>query len=213
MDSRDLDAAVRAEAFQFLAREAVVRGGPWPVVPRAVLAEGFTFQGHRVPLLGPQGIFKPAILEVPLSITTVPLVEGKPRPYEDSFGYGHLVYRYRGTDHADPDNVGLRRAMERGLPLVYFHGLVPGLYLAVWPVYIMGDNPVDLSFSVEVDEPGAAQQPSSRYTAEDDGRRAYALRLMRSPFHQAGFRVRVLQAYRTACAVCRLRHEELLDAA
>jgi hypothetical protein len=29
-----------------------------------VLAQGFDFDGRRVPLLGPEGIFKPAILPV-----------------------------------------------------------------------------------------------------------------------------------------------------
>ena len=37
--------------------------------------------------MGPQGIFKPAVVpEVPLSITTVPVVEGRDRPYEDEVG-------------------------------------------------------------------------------------------------------------------------------
>jgi len=31
--------------------------------------------------------------------------------------------------------------------------------------------------------------------------------------HQQGFRRRVLRAYRETCAICRLRHKELLDAA
>ncbi len=31
--------------------------------------------------------------------------------------------------------------------------------------------------------------------------------------HQQEFRQRVLRAYRERCAICRLRHEELLDAA
>ena len=35
-------------------------------------------------LIGPQGIFKPAVLpEMPLSITTVPIKLGQARPYED----------------------------------------------------------------------------------------------------------------------------------
>ena len=36
---------------------------------------------------------------------------------------------------------------------------------------------------------------------------------MQVRIHQAGFRERVLRAYRKQCAFCRLRHEELLDAA
>ena len=48
-----------------------------------------------VPLVGPQGIFKPRVLdEAPLSATTAP--NG---PYDDSFDPdGLLRYRYRGTD-------------------------------------------------------------------------------------------------------------------
>ena len=57
-----------------------------------------------MPLLGPQGIFKPAMITVPLSMTTVPS-----GPYDDGFdGGGVLHYRYRGTDPFHRDNAGLR---------------------------------------------------------------------------------------------------------
>jgi hypothetical protein len=75
------DAAVRLAAFAFL-REQVRTYGD--LLPRAILVRGFLFEGVRVPLVGPQGIFKPAVLlDVPLSITTAPRVEGRSRPYED----------------------------------------------------------------------------------------------------------------------------------
>ena len=66
---------------------------------RSLLERGFTYEGHRVPLLGPQGIFKPRVTtSIPLSITTVPVVEGEARPYDDAFGQdGLLRYRYRGN--------------------------------------------------------------------------------------------------------------------
>ena len=66
----DLDSAVRVAAFNFLKEQSALHGGS--VLPRSVLAQGFEFDGRRVPLVGPQGIFKPAICELPLSITTVP---------------------------------------------------------------------------------------------------------------------------------------------
>ena len=31
--------------------------------------------------------------------------------------------------------------------------------------------------------------------------------------HQQSFRIRVIEAYRQCCAICRLKHQELLDAA
>jgi putative restriction endonuclease len=47
----------------------------------------------------------------------------------------------------------------------------------------------------------------------DDVRRAYMTRLARHRLHQLAFRQRVLMAYRDSCALCRLHHVELLDAA
>jgi putative restriction endonuclease len=137
------DAHVRLAAFRFLEEQMRLapEGG---ALPRRVLEGGFTYEGQRVPLMGPQGIFKPRILrEIPLSITTVPVVEGETRPYDDAFGDdGLLRYRYRGTDPQHHENAGLRLAMQRQVPFIYFHGVVPGLYVAEWPVYIVGDDPV-----------------------------------------------------------------------
>jgi putative restriction endonuclease len=58
--SADLDAAVRLRAFEFLTEQRRRLGEA--SIPRAVLERGFDFEGQRVPLIGPQGIFKPAIL-------------------------------------------------------------------------------------------------------------------------------------------------------
>src|SRR5207302_11272379 len=74
-------------------------------------------------------------------------------PYDDSFDEsGLLRYRYRGTDPNHPDNRGLRAAMQRRLPLIYFHGVVEGKYLAAWPVFVVGDDPARLAFTVAVDD-------------------------------------------------------------
>ena len=97
----DLDALVRLAAFRFL--EEQMRLAPEDgALSRDILTRGFTHDGQRVPLMGPQGIFKPRLLrEVPLSITTVAIVEGETRPYDDAFGPdGLLRYRYRGTNPA-----------------------------------------------------------------------------------------------------------------
>jgi putative restriction endonuclease len=65
----DLDRRVRVAAFQWLRSQAEVHG---EILSRSILAEGFEFDGIRVPLLGPQGIFKPRVMAYPLSITTAP---------------------------------------------------------------------------------------------------------------------------------------------
>jgi len=212
MFDRAHDARVRAAAFEWLA-DQVARHRD--VLPRQVLAAGFQLEGIRVPLVGPQGIFKPQVLsDVPLSITTAP--DG---PYDDAFGNdGLLRYRYRGNDPNHPDNKGLRAAMERRLPLIYFHGVARGRYVAAWPVFVVRDDPPNLSFSVEVDDATYYKRPEeiaaqSAINEGDDARRRYITASVRVRLHQRAFRERVLDAYRRQCAFCRLRHEELLDAA
>lgn len=204
----DTDLAIRLAAFAWLAEKTEALGD---VLPRTLLAEGFPYAGERIPLVAPQGIFKPRQMELPLSITTTP--KG---PYHDSFGPdGFLSYRYRGTDANHPDNVGLRKAIERRSPLIYLHGIVAGRYLAVWPVYVISDHPAGLSFTVAVDDMASLREPArAALVAESsEAKRAYLTATVRQRLHQRGFRERVLAAYRSQCALCRLRHRELLDAA
>jgi putative restriction endonuclease len=206
-----IDMRVRQEAFGFLDRLRAEHG---EALAWRLLLEGFAFEGHRVPLVSPQGIFRPGVLrEVPLSIRTAPEVEGRARPYEDGFFADDLIqYRYRGTDPGLPENVGLRLAWKHRLPLVYFYGLVPGRYAAAYPAYIVGDDPANLSFTVQVAE--ALLLPVDGVADSGaDARRAYHTAVVKRRLHQEGFRQRVLSAYQERCAVCRLRHSGLLDAA
>ena len=156
------------------------------VLPRTILAEGFRIDGV----------------------------------YDDSFGADGLLlrYRYRGTDINHADNRGLRSAMERRLPLVYIHGLLPGKYLVTWPVYVVGDDPRNLVFSIAFDDAQhlglPSENPQPMVNEEVDfARRAYITTAVRVRLHQRAFRERVLAAYEVQCAFCRLRHQELLDAA
>jgi putative restriction endonuclease len=208
------DDRVRTTAFEWLSNQVALHGD---ILTRHLLLRGFMIEGVRIPLLSPQGIFKPAVLpEIPLTIVTSPN-----SPYNDNFRPdGLLQYRYRGTDPDHPDNVGLRKAMMRRVPLIYFHGVSPGKYIAAWPVFIFHDDPKNLSFTVIVDDVATVtlrKGESPTQTVPDEqalfSRRAYVTRLVRQRVHQQAFRIRVLEAYREQCACCRLRHEQLLDAA
>lgn len=148
----------------------------------------------------------------PISITTSP--DG---PYDDSFGPdGLLRYRYRGVDPSHHENRALRHVMESRTPLVYFHRITRGKYLATWPVFIVADDPANLAVTVDVQ---TAQHPTLEASLEtvlgesDSFARRYAAAQVRVRLHQRSFRERVLAAYRHQCAFCQLRHEELLDAA
>ena len=208
------DARVRIAAFRWLEEQTRVHG---EVLPWALLHGGFVFDGRRVPLVSQQGISKPRVLpELPLAICTS--VQGQ---YDDSLGQGDLLlYAYRGTDPEHPDNRRLREAMRRRVPLVYLFGLLAGRYLPVWPVYVVGDDPGGLHFTVAADDSRLARLtqadsfPSAvSYSEEGELRRRYVTRAVRQRLHQQEFRERVLEAYRRQCALCRLRHPELLDAA
>ena len=207
------DRAIRLAAFDWLTE---LRGQQGDVLPRSTLLRGFEFGGRLIGLMSPQqGIWKPAVCELPLSIATT-----RGGPYSDSFDLatGRIRYSYRGSDPQHRDNVGLRTAMRDRIPLVYFHAIEPGRYLAAYPVFVVGDDPAGLSFGVLVDDASTLAEDieaPGHLVAEDDSeaRRAYITATVRRRLHQVAFRQRVLRAYREMCALCRLRHLELLDAA
>lgn len=204
----DREWRVRLASFQWLAE----LGAPSTELTRTTLTRGFELDGVRIPLLGPQGIWSPAGFRVPLSIATIPS-----GPYADHVDptSNRLRYAYRGTDPGHRDNVGLRRALANRTPLIYFFRTDPGHYVATYPVYVVGDDQQALMFSVKVDEAWVLQglAPSAVELPDTPLRREYATRTVRQRLFQAEFRRRVVDAYRQRCALCSLRHRELLDAA
>ena len=203
------DLEIRRAAFNWLGEHIDMHG---EVLSRETLARGFVHHGERIPLVSPQGIFKPRQMALPLSITTV--ADG---PYNDAFGPTLLRYRYRGSDPNHRDNVGLRELIRSREPLIYFHALIQGKYLAVWPVFVVDDDSASLTFSVAVDDTLALKASVQTSLAAEDAiagiRRGYITATVKRRIHQAAFRERVIDAYRQQCALCRLRHEKLLDAA
>jgi putative restriction endonuclease len=206
------DLRVRLAAFAFLDEQRTLSSD---LMDRRDLQRGFVLDGERIPLQAPQGIFKPRACRLPLSITTVAAKDDGSRPYDDAIGDdGLLRYRYRGTDADHRDNVGLREAMARRVPLIYFHGVVEGRYEAEYPVFIVGDSPESLTFAVTVDERRFATLGNvADDSIETDIRRRYVTRTVQQRLHQQEFRERVLEAYQRHCAVCRLKREQLLEAA
>ena len=209
----DIDLQVRLAAFNWLSEQVNLHEER--ILSRELLQQGFTFEGRRIPLLAPQGIFKPQILDMPLSLTTSPN-----SPYDDTYstGDGFLHYRYRGDNPNHRDNVGLRKVFESHRPLIYFYGLQPGKYLATFPVYIIADDPGNLTFIISMDDtlPALEYSESSviRQVAEvSDARHAYLTATIKVRLQQRSFREKVLVAYRSQCSFCRLKHRELLDAA
>lgn len=208
----EFDTRVRLAAFSFLEEQCQLHGD---VLSRALLEKGFALDGEQVHLINPRGIFIPRMLEIPLTFNTTPPNMRKARPYDDELGVdGVICYRYQGSDPQNRDNVGMRRAMAAGKPLIYLFGVVPGQYLPVWPVYIVGDSPSNLTFDVKVDE-RVNLNHEGRLVVEpaSEAKRTYITVVTQQRLHQQSFRKRVLRAYRERCAICQLRHSELLEAA
>jgi len=204
----DLDARLRKAAMGWL---DVREHQGLELVTSDELA-GFHFEGQRMPLIDKQrGIRKPAILDAALSFRTTFTPPGQTPPYADTEGPdGLLRYKYRGENTMHPENVALRKAFERRLPLVWFVGVAPGVYLARYPVWLVADEPDQLQFAVALDGAQLLVYPGQVVDAEE---RQYVERLTKLRLHQPIFRARVLQAYGCQCAMCRLRHVNLLDAA
>jgi putative restriction endonuclease len=205
----EADRRIRLAVFDWLTEQRLEHG---EALARELLAR-FEIGGVQIPLVGPSGIWKPAACELPISVATI--ING---PYPDDFDphSGVLRYAYRGTDPNHRDNLGLRRAMQERVPIVYFYGVGRGSYAAAYPVFVVGDEPTNLRFSMQLDDPGIALDSArgqSRVGEDPEPRRAYVTATFRRRLHQVAFRERVVRAYQDSCALCRLRHRELLDAA
>jgi putative restriction endonuclease len=149
-----------------------------------------------------------------LSISTVYTKNPSQRPYEDSaIGPDDLGrYKWRGLDPNQADNCALRTAMEQQLPLIWFLGYASGRYAAVYPVYLIKEEPELQQFVVAVAAMDSPVGFDINYL-DSDIEMSYVTRATRQRLHQAPFRAAVLQAYRCRCAVCRFGHPPLLDAA
>jgi putative restriction endonuclease len=173
----------------------------------------FSVAGRALKLVVQPGIWKPAELEGALTIRTTFTAPHQPPPYDDDIAPGGLVkYAYRGTDPDHSDNRALRTAMREQLPLAYFIGVAKGVYQAQFPVFVVAERPDQHAFLVAVDETHRLVDPELIVKLSPD-RRTYLERLTRIRLHQPVFRARVLQAYERQCAICRLKHPDLLDAA
>ena len=181
-------------------------------VTRDQLANDFIFQGTRFPLIDRgRGIRKPMGWEAALSITTSVPKSGKPRPYDDTEGADGLHrYKLRRDEGGRTENQGLRTAMQRQLPLIWFYGLTPGSFQAIFPVFLVAEEAHLDQFVLALTEDQRTITPGS---VVEDTLRRYLIGQTKRRLHQPVFASQVMLAYDTHCAVCALAHRPLLDAA
>ncbi|HUP49741.1 MAG TPA: HNH endonuclease [Thermoanaerobaculia bacterium] len=196
----------------------------WVAVPAAELSR-FESAGRRIFLKGQQGIFKPAELSEPLSITST--IDS---PYNDRPQGSRVLYDFLPPSRQH-DNDGLQRCAEAELPLIYLLQVKrrPPEYVVFAPVYVVGWDESERRFLVDLSEqkPGQAVSPApgtrqlalpvlptpSSPSEIGELARRYAVATVQRRLHEARFRNAILEAYRERCAVCGLRIRALLDAA
>lgn len=208
MWSAERDARLRAEAMAWL----TVRTQDGLNALNTEEIGEFTFDGERFRLMDPQrGIRKPALLDSALSIRTVWRPRGSDRPYDDAINADGLFrYKWRGDDPNHADNRALRASMLAGRPLIWFWGVGTALYQAIFPIYLIGEEDEHQQFVVATD---GLQHLSTTESPIEEVLRGYLRSETLRRLHQPVFRGMVMRAYETSCAVCALRHAELLDAA
>ena len=158
----DRDTPLRLAAFEYVRRLSETHDH----LTATELKPGFVFEGERVPLMNPQrGIFKPQQMRFLLSIRTV-----FPRPgarvwYDDQRNVHRQIfeadetidYAFMGQDPGAADNRWLREAFEHRIAIIYFLGIAPGRYQAMFPAFISGWDATALKARVSF---GMADQPT-----------------------------------------------------
>jgi len=209
------DSEIRAAAFLTLRRLRAEKG----VLTAQDLQEGFQFGDERIPFANTRrGIWKPKRMQRLLSIKTVHPKPGNKVWYSDQYeareevyrAEEHITYAFQGDDPRSFDNQWLRQAMLEQVPLIYFFGVAPGRYEALFPIFIEDWSAASLSARVAV---GRMAGEGSVAAPSDVGDRRYAMREVKQRLHQASFREAILSAYRGSCAISGLPTPQLLDAA
>ena len=201
----------RELALRLAAMDWLAAFGPEQTFRYEQLAQ-FRFHGDRVPLTDRgRGIRKPAQLDggPELQHRLHPAERGPARTRTPRATDGLLRYKIRGEDPRHPENVAMRAAHERQLPLIWFVGVAPGLYLPRYPVYLVGEEHGQFVVALDQAQRNLAAATGA-HVSEDD--RRYAEAITQRRLHQPLFRARVLQAYESRCSMCHLRHASLLDA-
>ena len=170
----------------------------------------FKYAGEEVRLIDPQGgIWNPRApwgpgMEFTATLSINTTNSGK---YEDQEMSGGLWrYDYQSGGSAGK-NTKLRKAMEFQLPLLWFKQQENGKYIP-YRVFIISDYPEE-EYCLIAPE----RELASVARSESEIERRYAERIMKQRLHQPAYRAKVLAAYETKCAVCRINHGRLLDAA
>lgn len=165
----------------------------------------FEIDGERIALVGQRGIINPQLFDATLTVTSA--AEG---PYDDHFDdNGILRYKFEAGDPRAGSNRKMLVAMETRTPIILFERPISNLYVPYVGAFILKADFENGHVEIAADSTIKAQVEAGMTEVE----RRYATVEVRRRVHQPLFRARVLSAYDRRCAICRLNHADLLDAA
>lgn len=165
----------------------------------------FTVDGHMHRLIDRnRGIRNPSYLNASLSILTA----AKSPDDEEDLGDSLFSYAYSEVVGGG-DNRKLRRAYELQLPLVLLRVIKSGVYVPIFPVWVVGDDTANRRFLISADH--GLPEPSADSLSPQE--RRFATGVTRARIGQAESRAAVLHAYDYRCAVCGLGQRSLLAVA
>lgn len=173
-----------------------------------------------------RGIWNPAALSSTLSVVSDAHEGGRiwgadGRTYSDRINMdtGLLEYSFQDGDPSKGHNLKLRNSIRTGMPIMVLRKYGPNFYVPIFPSYVVGE---DLEREIVFIAMEDSLKNAFEIGASDSLYKRYMERLVRQRVHQPMFRARVMRAYslpsiagssRPTCAICRLQHAELLDAA
>ena len=144
------DELVRAAAMAYV-RQLESRGDGFV---RSRDLHRFQFEGEPISLLAHmKGIRVLPESDVALTIRTTFSARPEERPYEDDLGTdGYPRFkRMRGYPNSR-ENRALRNAIVGGSPLIWFYGVGPAVFRALYPVWLVEEEPDQDQFVVALSD-------------------------------------------------------------
>lgn len=213
----DRDARVRVRAISHF---EALRARFGDVLHWEQIAAGLMMDEQRVHLASKAcGIHTPArgLCVGALSVRSAVPRSGRKRWYVDAVDdfAGVFEYRHQSGELSNRFNRALRACLHLDLPVIYLRGIAPARYAPI-VCFVVEERRADRVFALApASETDRVRSDILRAAAvlRLPVDRHYALQLTRRRLHQDRFREMVLDAYAKRCAVCRLGHHRLLDAA
>lgn len=210
------DDSIRSAAFT---RVRLLESFYGDSIPWSEISKGININGAHIHITSKaEGIFKPKeINEGAISIKTTVPKKGRYNIYDDKeFDDGFFHYSLKASGNLK-SNSYLKQNYLNKTPLIYFIGVTPGFYKAVFPCFVNG---FDETTQAALVAPGIHIESYASLTDQKEKllpptfiERRYAVREVKARLHQEAFRDMVLTAYNHKCAISGLPVPDLLEAA